>query len=397
MADLPGGRLAFRQRPFTHTGVDYFGPLEVTVGRRREKRWAALFTCLTTRAVHMEVASSLSADSMIMALRRFMARRGQPDTLYSDHGTNFVGAAAELSSSPGDRRANVRRGDDSGDTMAAHTRPAYGRWSQVHKAAGRWQPGHFDTSEECSRKQWRASQALAEMFWQRWLREYLPTLQRRHKWTEATDQSRRRGRHHRPALPRNTWPRGIVERVYPGIDGQVRVVDIRTAHGRLRRPTARLAVLPTEVESSHAPTGGGLLTAELRPPCAAVAAGEGCAGVGPLIGRAVRDARAHGKAAALGAQRCYMRARRHQSAFNRRRGNTLSTPSSETKFWSALRPPLVSQCKRGNFRSSARAQRLNNKRLIRQTIEEAPLSASLLLAVFGVYMLELFVFDVTTS
>ncbi|GBP90201.1 hypothetical protein EVAR_49725_1 [Eumeta japonica] len=85
----------------------------------------------------------------------------------------------------------------------------------------------------------------------------IPTLQRRHKWTEGrppikvgdavviTD----------PALPRNTWPRGIVERVYPGIDGQVRVVDIRTAHGRLRRPTARLAVLPTEVESSHAPTG----------------------------------------------------------------------------------------------------------------------------------------------
>ncbi|GBP03054.1 hypothetical protein EVAR_46067_1 [Eumeta japonica] len=46
------------------------------------------------------------------------------------------------------------------------------------------------------------------------------------------------------------------------------------------------------------------------------------------------------------AQRCYMSAARHsQSAFNRRRGNTLSTPSSETKFWSALRPPLVSQCK----------------------------------------------------
>ncbi|GBP98343.1 hypothetical protein EVAR_58249_1 [Eumeta japonica] len=71
---------------------------------------------------------------------------------------------------------------------------------------------------------------------------------------------------------------------------------------------------------------------------------RGCAGVGPLIGRAVRDARR--KAAALGAALLYASAARHsQSAFNRRRGNTLSTPSSETKFWSALRPPLVSQCK----------------------------------------------------
>ncbi|GBP61414.1 hypothetical protein EVAR_37946_1 [Eumeta japonica] len=96
MADLPGGASPSSKAIYAHR-VDYFGPLEVTVGRRREKRWAALFTCLTTRAVHMEVASSLSADSMIMALRRFMARRGQPDTLYSDHGTNFVGAAAELS------------------------------------------------------------------------------------------------------------------------------------------------------------------------------------------------------------------------------------------------------------------------------------------------------------
>ncbi|GBP08570.1 hypothetical protein EVAR_83017_1 [Eumeta japonica] len=99
-----------------------------------------------------------------------------------------------------------------------------------------------------------SGQALAEMFWQMAAR-IPPHAETSQVDGEATDQSRRRGRHHRPALPRNTWPRGIVERVYPGIDGQVRVVDIRTAHGRLRRPTARLAVLPTEVESSHAPTG----------------------------------------------------------------------------------------------------------------------------------------------
>ncbi|GBP97472.1 hypothetical protein EVAR_46145_1 [Eumeta japonica] len=252
----PGGRLAFVKGHLRTQGWTT-GPLEVTVGRRREKR-AALFTCLTTRAVHMEVASSLSADSMIMALRRFMARRGQPDTLYSDHGTNFVGAAQNSRA----RLEIEERMSDEATTRAIrwlripHTPRIWAEAGNAWSAAGRWQPGHFDTSEECSRKQWRASQALAEMFWQRWLREY-PTLQRRHKWTEGrppikvgdavviTD----------PALPRNTWPRGIVERVYPGIDGQVRVVDIRTAHGRLRRPTARLAVLPTEVESSHAPTG----------------------------------------------------------------------------------------------------------------------------------------------
>ncbi|GBP83925.1 hypothetical protein EVAR_89647_1 [Eumeta japonica] len=64
------------------------------------------------------------------------------------------------------------------------------------------------------------------------------------------------------------------------------------------------------------------------------------AGVGPLIGRAVRDARAREGDRARRTALLYASAARHsQSAFNRRRGNTLSTPSSETKFWSALRPP----------------------------------------------------------
>ncbi|GBP60617.1 hypothetical protein EVAR_50981_1 [Eumeta japonica] len=74
---------------------------------------------------------------------------------------------------------------------------------------------------------------------------------------------------------------------------------------------------------------------------------RGARGVGPLIGRAVRDARAREGGRARRTALLYASAARHsQSAFNRRRGNTLSTPSSETKFWSALRPPLVSQCKK---------------------------------------------------
>ncbi|XP_052752379.1 uncharacterized protein LOC128200994 [Galleria mellonella] len=90
--DLPQQRLAHHQRPFTYTGVDYFGPVTMTIGRRHEKRYIALFTCLSSRAIHLEVVHSLSADSAIMSLRRFIARRGTLTTIFSDNGTAFIGA-----------------------------------------------------------------------------------------------------------------------------------------------------------------------------------------------------------------------------------------------------------------------------------------------------------------
>ena len=96
MASLPKERLALCEPPFTNTGVDYFGPMNVKRGRVTEKRWGCLFTCLTTRAVHLELAGDLSTDSFIMALRRFRGRRGNPRTIRSDNGTNFVGANREL-------------------------------------------------------------------------------------------------------------------------------------------------------------------------------------------------------------------------------------------------------------------------------------------------------------
>ena len=96
MASLPKEQLALCEPPFTNTGVDYFGPMNVKRGRVTEKRWGCLFTCLTTRAVHLELAGDLSTDSFIMALRRFRGRRGNPRTIRSDNGTNFVGANREL-------------------------------------------------------------------------------------------------------------------------------------------------------------------------------------------------------------------------------------------------------------------------------------------------------------
>ena len=81
---------------FSKVGVDFFGPLRVKHLRKQEKRYGCLFTCLVTRAVHLEFAFSLSTDSFIMCLRRFIARRGKPTVIYSDNETNFVGANREL-------------------------------------------------------------------------------------------------------------------------------------------------------------------------------------------------------------------------------------------------------------------------------------------------------------
>ncbi|XP_055918341.1 uncharacterized protein LOC129950422 [Eupeodes corollae] len=96
MAPLPPARLSLYCNPFMFTGVDYFGPLMVTEGRRQEKRWGVLFTCLTTRAVHVEVAHKLDSDSFILCFQDFIHRRGSPQEIYCDRGTNFVGAEKML-------------------------------------------------------------------------------------------------------------------------------------------------------------------------------------------------------------------------------------------------------------------------------------------------------------
>ncbi|XP_049304973.1 uncharacterized protein LOC125776523 [Bactrocera dorsalis] len=95
MGPLPSDRVTPYVRPFSYTGLDYFIPVTVTVRRSTEKRWVALFTCLTVRAVHLELAHDLSTDSCIIALRNFVNRRGAPIRIRSDNGKNFVGADRE--------------------------------------------------------------------------------------------------------------------------------------------------------------------------------------------------------------------------------------------------------------------------------------------------------------
>ncbi|XP_065073869.1 uncharacterized protein LOC135697938 [Ochlerotatus camptorhynchus] len=249
MADLPLERLDAFARPFTHIGVDYFGPIEVVVGRRVEKRWGMLVTCLTTRAIHIEVVHTLSTASCIMGLRNFAARRGMPKTIYSDHGTCFIGANRELGeAATAINQDEVMKEFSGTETTWKFIPPASphmgGSWERLigivkrnlmeirplHKpndevlrnllteiectvnsrplthvpvddeSAPALTPNHFllgssdgtkpictlDDSGTALRRTWRMSQQLANQFWKRWLSDYLPEITRRTRWYANT-------------------------------------------------------------------------------------------------------------------------------------------------------------------------------------------------------------------
>jgi hypothetical protein len=97
MADLPPDQLRLYCPAFYSTGVDCFGPFTIKIGRRNEKRWGIIFKCMTTRGVYIDLLPKIDTDSFLMALRRFIARRGTPHELYPDRGTNFKGEERELS------------------------------------------------------------------------------------------------------------------------------------------------------------------------------------------------------------------------------------------------------------------------------------------------------------
>lgn len=244
MGQLPIDRVTPYVRPFTFTGVDYFGPVFVTVGRRREKRWVALFTCMTVRAIHLELANDLSTDAFLLCLRNFINIRGTPKRIRSDNGTNFVGASRELREAIDmlDHAAIQRElGVDRIEWIfncPSHPE-AGGCWERLVQSVKRilsctvkeiapkvetlrsllfeaaniinsrplthlpvagdedepLTPNHFllgcasstqtpgpdDNKLMCMRKQWRVAQALKNRFWKRWLLEYLPDLTRRAK------------------------------------------------------------------------------------------------------------------------------------------------------------------------------------------------------------------------
>ena len=99
MGELPSTRVQ-PSRPFLTTDVDYAGPISLRLGTPRSKTitkgYIAIFICFVTKAVRIEVVTSLTTEAFLAALRWFIARWGKPKTIYSDNGTNFQGASNQL-------------------------------------------------------------------------------------------------------------------------------------------------------------------------------------------------------------------------------------------------------------------------------------------------------------
>ena len=99
MGDLPDHRIS-PARPFDYTGVDFAGPFDVKRGHTRKpvlvKAYACLFVCMSTKAVRIECTEDLSTASFMLCFKRFINRRGFPQHVYSDNGSNFICAARTL-------------------------------------------------------------------------------------------------------------------------------------------------------------------------------------------------------------------------------------------------------------------------------------------------------------
>ncbi|UYV81281.1 hypothetical protein LAZ67_20000644 [Cordylochernes scorpioides] len=161
MGQLPHYRLAAYQRPFTLTGLYVFGLFTVTVGRRHEKRWDIIFKCLVTRAIHLEVVHALTTDKFMMGLSRFIDTRGRPDTIYSDNGTNFVGATLKSAENINISRplTYVSSVPNEEDSLTPN------HFLRGANDAGPSIPNLIEAKNRDLREQWKRAQQLTNEFW----------------------------------------------------------------------------------------------------------------------------------------------------------------------------------------------------------------------------------------
>ena len=308
MSDLPNERMAPYTPPFHFTSCDYFGPMHVKVGRNKTaKHYGVIFTCLNTRAVHLELATDCSTMEFIQVLRRFLALRGQPACIMSDNGTQFVGAQRELremvqgwsidelkdfcaerriewkfvtplaphhngtaealvksckialKKAIGDQQlkpfelftclqevANLVNQRPIGRIPTDPDDGAYicpndillGRASSVVPQ------GPFKETKN-PRHRVEFVQKIVDAFWRSWTRDVFPLLVPRRKWN-VEKRNIRVGdvvMVSDPNAIRGKWTLGRITQVYPGDDGRVRTVKVKSKDNEYKRPITKLVVI----------------------------------------------------------------------------------------------------------------------------------------------------------
>lgn len=304
MGNLPKFRIS-QAKAFQNVGTDFCGPFSVTMGRVRgakvTKAYICLFICCAVKAVHLELVSEMSSEAFLCALRRFIARRGLCLNIYSDCGSNFVGAdkylrqifrecAEKVSvswhfnppSAPhmgGIWEANIK-------SMKTHLQRTVGTQILTYEELNTviiqiesilnsrplcpvssdptdlavLTPGHFLSLQPLTAlpdpdltnmnlnrlNRWQLLQRIHRDFWIRWKREYLHTLQQRSKWNDPMS----------TVLPNTMvlikeenikpleWILGRITQVITGSDNVPRVAIVKTAKGLLKRPLVKLCPLP---------------------------------------------------------------------------------------------------------------------------------------------------------
>ncbi|UYV75423.1 hypothetical protein LAZ67_13000216 [Cordylochernes scorpioides] len=291
MSDLPKERLT-PGKPFTVSGVDYAGPIQLKLsggrGRKVGKGYICLFVCFVTRAVHMELVTDASTPTFLAAFKRFVARRGRCNKIYSGQGTNFVGAAKKLKSDFYLSRQQLKE-------LTAILANDGTEWQFYPPGAPHF-GGLWEAGIRCLKHHLRRIVGTTVLTYEKMLTvliqiesclnsrplaplgndsndlealtpaHFLVTstsqcvpeedLQQRNKWKikEPNMLSGSLVLIKEGHVPPAKWLMGRVVEVHPGKDGVVRVVSLRTVAGVIKRPLVKLALLqgpPVSFDGAH--------------------------------------------------------------------------------------------------------------------------------------------------
>ncbi|UYV82947.1 hypothetical protein LAZ67_22001474 [Cordylochernes scorpioides] len=307
MGELPLERVV-PSRPFQRVGVDLAGPIITKPMLKRSKilfkTYIVLFICFTTKAIHLEVVSDLTAEAFIATLRRFTSRRGLPSDIFSDNASNFKLANRvlldfyrELDIQNFCAQRGIRwhfippSAPHFGGLWEAGIKSVKSHLIKVTKSAilnfeefytlltqieailnsrpllpldsnfdsyEALTPSHFligspilaildevvDDLSHISR--WKCIQSMKNSFWKKWSQDYLNLLQARPRW-HRTHQDLQSGQlvlMKQDSTPPHHWPLARIIKTYKGPDGHVRVVDLKTPKNVLKRPITKIDPLP---------------------------------------------------------------------------------------------------------------------------------------------------------